>query len=1015
MTIVHASDIHFDPRSPAPALESLRALHQHLADRPVDLVTVAGDLFDRPSRAIDRDSYSELMEAIRNLREHAPILCCYGTPSHEPRGSLAPFELMVGRHPFVAIEPERAGRVYGVTAGKRIIELAPEQVATAHLLADPCVGLVSGLPEAHRGWLQARREAEGIGRTTEEAIDALRAMLIGIGAACEGRQIPHVHVQHGEVVGAEMASGQVLAPGGIAVGGKDLQLTGADYVALGHIHLDQPIPGLPPSAGGYSGSAYPTDWGETDAKSYRRVTLGVGQPTQIEHVPWPHRPRAKHVMRWAAGLLLPEDRPKVDLSLGPTEVDVWAAISHPANDRPDRDFVQQEAAREVASYDGHVARLTLDPEPVERVRVPDLTDEMSWREKVETWRRATDAPLVSDRVNECIDQLEAEQRQEAGVSMQPRRWRINKLVLRGAIGVMRGLGVEEYELDLDSLGPGVVGLMGPNGSSKSTLLENLTPWPSLLTRAGPLQSHMALRDSYRDLYVTDELSGDQYRCYIQVDAETGKRDQRLFRNGEPLGEDGNAGTYLREVEQVFGQQALWIMSVMVPQQPVQLTLKTESGTEQVPSDLALASRAKRRAVLRELSGMAIYQAASLRARETSREEAEKAARLELESRPLESAKATLDNRREELAGQQRELEDTEKLILEADRKFHDAARESEQRRRVLQEHERAEAKRQALSRQLANLDARLHSAKRRVKTLRAQIISSDDLDAAHADLARAEHLRAGLDRLGAERRQVDDDASAIMRSHRVRLGQVRERRQEAEEEVARLNLDLRSGESRLDGLRSGLVREEAQAKAHKVRLEGKIAVLEGRRLNPEDLTCQACGQPLPPDQKERLRQQQADLDTEIAEVLQKAATRNADWEVRRDEIEQLIEKHVTRAGGAAGRTYDRQGGVAQDCRSVASDFARVPVRQRAARHRAGVGRNRRTRSPRHHPAGRESGRLARIDAGNGGPAGGTVRRAQSGNRRCPGGWPATRRHRCGRTAGRRGSSSASLPARSVEA
>ena len=270
--------------------------------------------------------------------------------------------------------------------------------------------------------------------------------------------------------------------------------------------------------------------------------------------------------------------------------------------------------------------------------------------------------------------------------------------------------------------------------------------------------------------------------------------------------------------------------------------------------------------------------------------------MELESRPLESAKATLDNRREELAGQQRELEDTEKMILDADRKFHDAARESEQRRRVLQEHERAEAKRQALSRQLANLDARLHSAKRRVKTLRAQIISSDDLDAAHADLVRAEHLRAGLNRLGAERRKVDDDASAIMRSHRVKLEQVRERRQEAEEEVARLNLDLRAGESRLDGLRSGLVREEAQAKAHKVRLEGKIAVLEGRRLNPEDLTCQACGQPLPPDQKERLRQQQADLDTEIAEVLQKAANRMADWEVRRDEIEQLIEKHVTELG-----------------------------------------------------------------------------------------------------------------------
>ena len=71
-----------------------------------------------------------------------------------------------------------------------------------------------------------------------------------------------MHVQHGEVRGATLASGQVLPPGGIAVGTEDLALTGADYIALGHIHKAQASTNQQRHGITYAGSAYPVNWGE---------------------------------------------------------------------------------------------------------------------------------------------------------------------------------------------------------------------------------------------------------------------------------------------------------------------------------------------------------------------------------------------------------------------------------------------------------------------------------------------------------------------------------------------------------------------------------------------------------------------------------------------------------------------------------------------------------------------------------------------------------------------------------
>ena len=74
--------------------------------------------------------------------------------------------------------------------------------------------IITGLPEPSRGWLSAAVNAQGRAETGEAVVDGLRSILAGIGAATHGRTVPHIHVQHGEVRGATLASGQVLPPGG---------------------------------------------------------------------------------------------------------------------------------------------------------------------------------------------------------------------------------------------------------------------------------------------------------------------------------------------------------------------------------------------------------------------------------------------------------------------------------------------------------------------------------------------------------------------------------------------------------------------------------------------------------------------------------------------------------------------------------------------------------------------------------------------------------------------------------
>ncbi len=141
--------------------------------------------------------------------------------------------------------------------------------------------------------------------------------------------------------------------------------------------------------------------------------------------------------------------------------------------------------------------------------------------------------------------------------------KINKLLLRGAKGIKKGLGLDEIEIDFSQFKPGIVAFIGKNGSGKTTIMENLHPYRCLVSRDGSLHTHFFLKDSYRVLEF--DYKGKSYESRILIDALTGSSEAYLKCNGVALN-DGKLTTYDSEIEKILGTQQLFFSSFFSGQQ-----------------------------------------------------------------------------------------------------------------------------------------------------------------------------------------------------------------------------------------------------------------------------------------------------------------------------------------------------------------------------------------------------------------------------------------------------------------
>lgn len=139
---------------------------------------------------------------------------------------------------------------------------------------------------------------------------------------------------------------------------------------------------------------------------------------------------------------------------------------------------------------------------------------------------------------------------------------VRRLKLRGAIGISRGLGREEIEIDFRKFGNGLIAVVGPNGAGKSTMLECLHPYRRLASREGSLQTHFYLRDSLKE--VEFQAGNDIYLSKVFIDSHTGKSEAFLFKNNEPLN-NGLTSTYDAALAKVLPDEKLFFVSAFTAQ------------------------------------------------------------------------------------------------------------------------------------------------------------------------------------------------------------------------------------------------------------------------------------------------------------------------------------------------------------------------------------------------------------------------------------------------------------------
>ncbi|MBU1082432.1 MAG: hypothetical protein KKB59_18245, partial [Spirochaetes bacterium] len=126
---------------------------------------------------------------------------------------------------------------------------------------------------------------------------------------------------------------------------------------------------------------------------------------------------------------------------------------------------------------------------------------------------------------------------------------VNLLRLRGATGIMSGLGLEEIELDFRNMPAGVAVLCGVNGAGKTTVLENLIPYPSLLSRDGSLYDSFYLPNSER--FLQAQIGGVDYTFLLVINPAKRTTEAYAWRGDKSL-TDGRLTQYGQVLNDLLG-------------------------------------------------------------------------------------------------------------------------------------------------------------------------------------------------------------------------------------------------------------------------------------------------------------------------------------------------------------------------------------------------------------------------------------------------------------------------------
>jgi exonuclease SbcC len=851
MKLAHIADLHCSKEHAEEALTSLRFFAEHIKTSPVDLVCIAGDVWDASILNTEASGYNRFTDAIREIADLAPAAMIYGTPSHDTDGSLEVFRKIACNYGITILEP---GQAYFLHHGV----LDPEDEEYIHFITgknDPAEGkpdaVLFGIPEPRKKYLLAG-ESTGKDETEEAVRDAVRRLCFSLAAKRrEYPDIPCVALYHGDVAGSVLQNDRTVERGtGISITVDDLADIGADYYALGHIHKPQRAGNLPAY---YAGSIYPKNFGETHQAGFNVVTLHDGEYL-LERVDFPHPRNLKIETGYADEIPWEEVKGRR----------VWIEVTCTREERARFD-PDETLGSLICCGAAPGSRVTVNEPPVETVRAGEIAEASTPEKKFEIWAENAqqNIHLLRDKLFSKIGELR-ERLTESGGNISG-EWSLVSVRLRGAAGIRKGIGKEEIAVNFDKYDEGLIALCGANGKGKTTLIENCHPYPQLLTRKGKLQDHFYLRDSFREVVYRNRKDGRALRFLIQIDGQnkSGSCKYFIFRNFDSDGNwtpvhgvDGNLKPYEEFVRSVFGPLELFLRTAFTTQRP-----------NRAAPDLTEATAGEKKALFAELAGIEYLQRFAEGALERRGAEQARAHDAELQALMLEQAAAEkpeiereIRDRKETLAANKKDMED----IAEKGR----LARAEVERLSADAEKERDREGRERRARESAG-------------ELERGLVSDRDILEKYGELVKN---RAAYE----EEALMWDHYAAVISAETETKQQVLEENLRKQREFSRIRQEYQRK-----------VRETEQGKQQVMdsfqdleRLiqagESKISLLE-RDAQAFETSCPTCGQELPEDKLRELSEKRNLASLAIAECRKEIAGIRENQASRKKTLDQITQ------------------------------------------------------------------------------------------------------------------------------
>lgn len=269
MRILHTSDWHVGKRlgrhDRMDEYRQVLAEVERIADeREVDLVLVSGDLWDRPVPPMD--AFTLGLETLQRLGRRRPVVAVAGNhDSPELFEALAP--LLRPLHVFLIGDIKRPDA--GALLGPDELGVAAVVAGLPFLREGRVVDFMRDTGEWYRAYAERIAAIAGryndalVARAGADAVPVLMAHFM-VGGVRVDRSAPRGEREL-HMGDAYAATPQAIPPG-------------PQYVAMGHIHAPQAVPGAPVPAE-YAGSLLSLDFGE--AGETKRVVIVEAEPGRL--------------------------------------------------------------------------------------------------------------------------------------------------------------------------------------------------------------------------------------------------------------------------------------------------------------------------------------------------------------------------------------------------------------------------------------------------------------------------------------------------------------------------------------------------------------------------------------------------------------------------------------------------------------------------------------------------------------------------------------------------------------